>query len=317
VDGARALRKSRSKALVCAIGGGALSALWSLPGQAQPAHVENRCPRLSTAAYEELDARVLLLLKSTDGTRPLPAVVCNDVGAWVEWGGKRLDILGRAPLVDEVVDIVEAELHRADVSSKATEDSAVAAGEPMLQRGVGTAPPLPPTVHPADRTAIRPADARGGGISAAIEGEFVSDSVGVATGPSFDFGSSVGPILLGGREAFRFTFRKRQVALMDFEATLGYGAPFNPDARFGAVLRFGAEWMVAYPEGNSGQAAVVPMIDLGLRAGHSSGLVGWWFGADARFRTQRLALHSTDSLVANDVSGSFSFGMAFVDWSRK
>ncbi len=260
---------------------------------------------------------MLLLLKGTGGAQPLPAVVCNDIGSWVEWGGKRFDILGRAPIADEVVDIVEAELHGPDAIWKANVDSAVAAGEPVLERGGGTAPPLPSTVQPADRTALRPADARGGGISAAYEAELVSDSVGVATGPAFDFGSSVGPILLGGREAFRFTFAKRQVVLMDFEASVGYGAPFNPDALFGAVLRFGAEWMVAYPEGNSGQAAVVPVIDFGLRIGHSSGLVGWWIGADARFRTQPLGLHSTDSLVASDVSGSLVVGIAFVDWSRK
>ncbi len=260
---------------------------------------------------------MLLLLKGDGGARPLPAVVCNDIGSWVEWGGKRFDILGRAPIADEVVDIVEAELHRADASSKAAEDSAVEAGEPMLKAGGGAAPPLPSTVQPADRTAIRAADARGGGISAAFEAEAVSDSIGIATGPAFDFGSSVGPILLGGREAFRFTYAKRQVALMDFEASAGYGAPFNPDARFGVVLRFGAEWMVAYPEGNSGQAAVVPIVDVGIRFAHGFGLVDLWFGVDARFRTQRLSLRSTESLIAGDVTGSLSLGVAFVDWSRK
>ena len=317
VGPSRVFRKNRDKALVCALGFGALAGFWSRPCWAKDSHVENRCPQLSTPAYEELDARVLLLLKSDGSARPLPAVVCNDVGSWVEWDGKRFDILGRAPIADEVVDIVEAELHQGDASSKATEDSAVAAGEPMLNAGSGSAPPLPSTVRPSDRTAVRAADARGGGISAAFEGEGVSNSVGIATGPAFDFGSSVGPILLGGREAFRFTYAKRQVALMDFEASAGYGAPFNPDARFGAVLRFGAEWMVAYPEGNSGQAAVVPIVDFGVRVAHSFGLVGLWFGVDARVRTQQLTLHSTDSLVAGDVTGSLSLGVAFVDWSRK
>lgn len=316
-DGTPILPKSRSKAVACALGAASLAGFLTAPCEAEPSHVENRCPRLSTGAYEELDARVLLLLKSAGGARPLPAVICNDVGSWVQWGGRHFDILGRAPLVDEVVDIVEAELHGTDASAKAAEDSAVAAGEPVLERGAGAAPPLPPTVQPADRLAVRPADARGGGISAAIESELVSDHIGIATGPAFDFGTSVGPVQLGGREAFRFTFAKRQVAMMDFEASFGYGAPFNPDAWFGAVLRFGAEWMVAYPSGNSGQAAVAPVVTLALRVGHSSGLVGWWFGTDVRFRPIQLGLHSTDSLVASDVSGSLSLGVAFVDWSRK
>ncbi len=315
-DGARVPRKTPNNALVCALCVGALG-FWSTPCWAGDLHVENRCPRLSSSAYEELDARVLLLLKSEASAPPLPAVVCTDAGAWVEWNGKRFNILGRAPIADEVVDIVEAELHDPDANAKAAEDSAVAAGQPLLERGGGSAPELPSTVQPADRKAIRAVDARGGGISAAVESELVSDQIGIATGPAFDFGTSVGPVLLGGREAFRFTFAKRQVAMMDFEASFGYGAPFNPDAWFGAVLRFGAEWMVAYPSGNSGQAAVVPVATLGLRVGHSSGLVGWWFGTDIRMRPIQLALHSSDTLVVSDISGSLSLGIAFVDWSRK
>src|SRR4051812_42837920 len=163
VDGAPGLSKYRVKAIACALGCGSLAGVWSPPCQAAPSHVENRCPRLSTSAFEELDARILLLLKSAGGTRPLPAIICNDLGSWVEWGGKRFAILGRAPMVDEVVDIVEAELHGADTSAKAVEDSAVAAGEPVLERGAGAAPPLPSTVQPADRVAARAADARGGG----------------------------------------------------------------------------------------------------------------------------------------------------------
>ncbi len=316
-EGARVRRKIPIKALLCAFGAGAFGGFWSTPCHANGAHVENRCPKLSASAYEELDARVLLLLKSEGGAQPLPAVVCTDDGEWVEWRGKRFTIMGRAPIADEVVDLVEAELHDPDLSAKATEDSAVAAGEPVLERGAGSAPALPSTTQPSSRMAIRAADARGGGLSAAAESELVSDQIGWATGPAFDFGTSVGPIFLGGREAFRFTFAERQVAMMDFEASLGYGAPFNPDKWFGVVLRFGAEWMVAYPSGNSGQAAVVPLVSAGLRLGHNAGLAGWWVGTDVRFRPNQLALHSTNSLVASDVSASLSLGIAFVDWSRK
>ncbi len=65
------------------------------------------------------------------------------------------------------------------------------------------------------------------------------------------------------------------------------GAPLNPDARLGAVLRVGAEWMIAYPEGNSEQAKVVPVVELGARVAHSFGLVGVWAGLDARVRACR------------------------------
>jgi hypothetical protein len=187
----------------------------------------------------------------------------------------------------------------------------------MLERGSGTAPPPPPVRQPADRVALRAADARGGGITVGFEAELPSDTIALAVGPTFDFGTSVGPLTLGGREAFRFTVANRQVSFMDFEGELAYGAPLNPDKLFGAAARFGAEWMVAYPEGNSAQAAVVPIADVGLRLAHSFGLVGIWCGVDAHIRLATLSLRSRSPLVANDVSGSFTLGVAFVDWSRK
>ena len=104
---------------------------------------------------------------------------------------------------------------------------------------------------------------------------------------------------------------------MDFEGAIGYGAPFNPDKVLGVVARFGAEWMVAYPEGNSGQAAVVAVTDLGVRAAHGFGPVTVWFGADVHLRLATLSLRSRQPIVANDVGGSFSLGVALVDWSRK
>jgi hypothetical protein len=285
------------------------------------ARVENRCHRLSGAEYEELDARVQLLLKSEGESRSAPAVVCSEQGAWVEWEGQRFAIVGRAPLVDEVVDIVEAQLHDAqratEADPKTTEDRAVADGQPMLQAGAGTPPPLPAVGHPADARAVRAADARGGGVTVSFETEVPTDTFPFAIGPAFDFGASLGPLMIGGREAFRSTTGKQQVVFMDFDASIGYGAPLNPDALLGAVMRFGAEWMVVYPQGNSGQAAVVPEMAVGGRIAHSFGAIGLWFGADARFRLSRLALHAREVHQADDVTLCFSLGAAFVDWSRK
>jgi hypothetical protein len=321
VEGLRRVSKKKpGKAPICAALASA-SALWTTPLLAQSAHVENRCPRLSEGAYEELDARVLLLLKSDGGARPVPAVVCTASGAWVEWDGQRYDILGRGPIADEVVDIVETELHGAerttDADPKTTEAVAIAAGQPVLERGSGSAPRVPAAGQPADRIAQRAVDARGGGVTLGIETELPSSTVATAVGPSFDFGTSAGPLMLGGHEAFRFTIASRRISLMDFEAALAYGAPLDPDKLFGAVARFGAEWMIAYPEGNSSQAAVVPVADVGLRMARSFGLLGLWLGADAHFRLATLTLRSRQPAVANDVGGSFSVGVSFVDWSRK
>jgi hypothetical protein len=284
--------------------------LTATTARAQTAHVENRCPRLSVAAYEELDARVLLLLSSEVPRKP-PAVVCTNDGAWVEWDAERFEIAGKGAIADEVVDIIEARLHAPPEAIPAPKAPAASAPEPKAT------PATPGTGRPADRVAARPADARGGGISLGIETELPSDTISTAVGPAFDFAASAGPLLLGGREAIRFSVAGHRVSFMDFQATVAYGAPFDPGAHFGAVARFGAEWLVAYPEGNSGQSKVVPVTALGLRLANSFGMVGLWFGIDAHFRLSPLALHSRGTLAANDIGASFTLGVAFVDWSRK
>lgn len=287
-------------------------------------HVQNRCPRLNGRAYDELDARVQLLLKSENEStaRSLPGVVCEGKAAWVEWDGQRFDIVGRAPLVDEVVDIIEAQLHDAqrknDADLKTQEDAAVAAGQPMLQRGTGAPPPPPSTTQAADRMAVRGEAARGGGISLGIEVEAPSHKgISVASGPVFDLGASVGPLILGGREAIRFSLSGRSVSFMDFQGAIGIGAPFDPGSRFGAVVRFGAEWMVAYPEGNSSQAVVTPVVDVGLRVAQPLGRFSLWLGVDGHGRLGELKLMSRSTVRANNVGVSLTLGCAFVDWSRK
>lgn len=285
---------------------------------AQTAHVANRCPRLSGPAYDEIDARVQLLLSGEAPARPLPAVVCTSSESFVEWEGRRFALTGLTPLVDEVVDIVESEL-RTDERSRdsAVTKSGAQVEQPALERGTGTPPPLPSVRQPAARAAVRPSDARGGGIALGIETELPSSTISTAIGPAFDFAASVGPLMLGGREAIRFSVHGRRVSFMDFQATLAYGAPFDPAKHWGAVVRFGGEWLVEYPEGNSGQAAVAPVTDVGLRLANSYGGVGLWLGLDAHFRLSPLLLRSRGSLSARDIGASFTLGCAFVDWSRK
>jgi hypothetical protein len=318
--GARAPQKDRLVTRVCALAAGACLALAPGVCRAEAGHVDNRCPRLSPADYDELDARVLLLLKAEPDGRALPAVVCTGRRAYVEWNERRYEIVGRAPLVDEAVDIIEGLLHddarRAEADPRAVEEGAVQAGQPMLERGAGAAPAPPAATRRADPVAAHARDARGGGISLGMELDLPGASIGPAIGPAFDFGASVGPILLGGREAIRFTTSpsRRQLSFMDFQGSIAYGAPFNPDRFWGLVARFGAEWMIAYPEGNSSQANVVPMLDLGARAAHNFGLVSIWLGLDVHIRLEPLQLRSHRTAGATP---SFTLGVAFIDWSRK
>jgi hypothetical protein len=303
----RCPRKKRQKALAwatwaalcCSLGGAGVAAA------APTAHVENRCGRLSAAHYEELDARIQLLLHSQVPARPPPAIVCDLETAWLEWEGRRYRILGRAPLVEEAVDIVESQLHdaerRPEAYTQAQEDAAVAAGEPFLKS------------EPARRTRKRWLP-EGGGVTVGIESELPSDSIGLSMGPVFDFGGSVGPLLLGGREAFRFGLGERNVLFMDFEGAVAYGAPFDPDHTFGGVLRLGAEWLISYPDDVTAQATVAPILSLGLRAAKNLGFASPWVGIDARVRLQRLQL---SDVAASDISGSLTLGVRFIDWSGK
>jgi hypothetical protein len=280
---------------------------------AERAHVGNRCPRLSSEEYEELDARVLLRLQAESAVTSLPTVVCTSEAAWVEWDDARYEILSGAPLVDEVIDSIEVHLRKAPGTTASTTAPQSVAPE----RGPAAAPPKRGVPKPADRIAVNPEHARGGGISLGIETELPSEGIAVSSGPAFDFAASVGPVLIGGRESIRFTLAGRRVSFMDVQLLIGYGAPFDPSKRFGIVLRGGPEWMVVYPEGNSGQTAVAPVVDLGLRVAHHWGALGVWLGVDARARLSTLVLRSRDELMANDLSGSVTLGAAFVDWSRK
>lgn len=305
------------KAMVCA---GAGVGLVCGPGRAlaQSGHVGNRCSRLSASGYQEVDARILLLLRGQPAGRPLPVVVCTEQGSWVEWEDRRLPITGKVALEDEVVDLVEAALNEAKASPDGARDlDAAAAAEPPSEQEAA-ASPTPARARPADPIAEQASDARGGGVLVGMEAELPSDDIGVAFGPAFDFATNVGPLLLGGHEAFRVAPGDAGALFMDFQGTVALGAPLDPSALFGLVGRFGAEWMVADPPGNSRQAKVVPIADVGVRVAHAFRFVSLWIGLDARFRLTTLELRTaTSSLAANDVGGSATLGVAFVDWSRK
>jgi hypothetical protein len=296
-----------------------LAMLGSVHAAAAPTgHVDNRCPRLRAEQYEELDARLQLLLKPEVPKRALPAIVCDARRAWLEWEGQRYPLYGRASLVDEAVDVIELQLHEAERRREAdprrTEDAAVASGEPMLEPGRSAEPSALNASQPADPPARRAADARGGGVAIGVETEIGGKTMGVPVGPMFDFVGSAGPLLIGGREAFRFSSQETALMFMDFEASVGYGAPFHPDKLLGASARFGGEWMVAYPEGNAAQAVLVPVGGVGLRIARSFGFVSVWAGIDGRYRFAPLRLGTHE---ASRASASATVGLAFVDWSRK
>jgi hypothetical protein len=275
--------------------------------------LENRCPRLSTEEYDELDARALLLLRSATDGRPLPTVACDEQTAWVEWAGRRWDLPGIEPIADEVLDVLDATLRAEEAAARRQ------AAEPPPERSRRARPASATATEPAlvESPKVRAARvARGGGLAVGMETE-LTNGIGPVIGPACDFASSVGPLLLGAREAFRFAINAREASLLDFQLSLGYGAPLKPGAPLGIVARLGGECLVASPQGGRVQAACVPSADLGGRAARSAGAFSVWVGFDARIRITPLQLGLRDPAVVGDVSGSFTVGVAFVDWSRK
>jgi hypothetical protein len=278
----------------------AVSLLDVAPALAQETHVGNRCPRLSAVSYDELDARVLLLLKAEEGVPSLPVVVCSDQEAWLEWQDRRFDLPGRS-IVEEVIDVIEAQRRdEREATPPAAEPSVTSTSE-----------------EPAVSTLRRKPARHGGGLAVALAGELPTGTVGTSLGPVVDFGKSVGPTLLGGRLAFRLSTGGRQVSFMDLAVALGFGAPFNTDERFGVVLGLGGEIMVATPTGGTARSAVAPMSYVGFRGGLSFGLVGVWLGVDGRVRLTELELRLERERVRTSRFGAAALlGVDIVDWSQ-
>jgi hypothetical protein len=104
---------------------------------------------------------------------------------------------------------------------------------------------------------------------------------------------------------------------MDFEGLIAYGAPIDFDERFGVEARFGAEWLVLYPDGEYALATVAPIASLGVRAAESFGWLNLWIGADVRFRLRTLSLPAGELVTAADVSTSLTIGASYAVWTRK
>lgn len=311
---ARRCRKNLRNAATCSALAGLLVAR---AAGAEAPQVENRCPRLSASSYDELNARVQLLLRSEGKQLALPVVVCDEEASSVHWKGKRFAITGPGPIEDEVVDIIEAELHREHASS-----APLAAGASASDTGASdaadSAEPVQPRPQPADPRARRAEDARGGGLLLGFELEPQAEEIGIAVGPSVDFGAPVGPVMIGMREAFRIAGSDPTIVLVDLQASVGLGAPFEPAATFGVVARFGAEWMIAYPSGNSDQTSIAPKLAIGWRVAQAFSPLSVWAGLDGQFRLSTLSLRTPDGRIeAKDVTASVTVGVAYIDWSRK
>lgn len=249
---------------------------------AQSHHVGNECPRLTAAEYDELDARVLLLLGSRHDTRRLPVVGCDERRAWLEWAGRRRPLPGRAPIADEALDALE---------DAQREEAAVDALANL---------PEPPPVPPESRWRARARRAQGGGVAMGVEIELGNAA---SIGPGFDLAMSVGPVLLGVREVFRIATTGADGAFLDVQALLAYGAPLRPRAPLGAVARFGGECFAATTRGGTTRAECISLLDVGGRLAFGVGATAFWLGVDARLRFSRFTINPVEPISEGESPG--------------
>lgn len=279
----------------------------SLAAPAGAVEVELRCPRLTPAELDELNARVRLRLGVVSGSHPPLRVGCTQAAAWVEWKGRRFEVEGRVALVDELIELIEHALEP---------EPAETAPEPV-QAG-----PTPAELPPVDDARAKGTNARPtraanwGGVALGLESELSSQQIGAALGPAFEEGANVGPVTLGARQAFRFSLTEPQVSFMDVEGLVGLGAPFQFAAPFGVSARFGVELMAAHPQGVRLLAAA-PLAGIGVRAARYFHGFGLWIGLDGRWRMTTLRVGEPDaSVTASALSASFSLGVSFLDTPR-
>jgi hypothetical protein len=277
----------------------ALGAL-SAPGGAEDrrAHVDNLCPRLDAAEYDELDARVLLWLSSAHDTRAPPVVGCDAERSWVEWAGRRWPLPGSIPLSDDVLDVLETARREAISIDALAKVDAV------------PPPEAPPSWQVQARQAL------GGGIALGWETELPLRGQIGSTGMSFDIAVPSGPVLLGVREAFRFATNGAEGAFLDLHGLLAFGAPLRPRAPWGLALRLGVECFAAGAAATTSRGECVPSAAGGGRVALGLAATELWLGVDLNARLSSLQLASVES-ISDGFGVSLTAGVSFVDWSRR
>jgi hypothetical protein len=301
----------------------------------EPLDVTMLCTRLSTSQRDEVEARIRLLVGTARNAPATLAVVCDAKSAWIDWAGEKLPVAMRQPLTDEFLDVVEARLAvepapAPEAAAAKSDGNAVASASSVTWAGENAADPPPPaqTPAPADSAEPRPTAAearkaakRGGGMALGIAFEPPAASIKPTAGPYIDYSVPLtapfifgSPLLFSGVQSGRFgSAGPYSIMFLDFGGGFEVGAPLVPDARFGLVTRFEAEWMIAYPDGSSARAVFAPTATLGARVAHEIGWATLWTEVAGRARFSDLELRGAENISASRWAVQFTVGVAFLD----
>jgi hypothetical protein len=275
----------------------ALCVLWTHRAHAQ--RVERDCPRLSEASWQELEARLRVLL----GVHARPELAlelrCDETSAAVvlseRGSATRLALAPNDEIVEGTLAVVEAELVRRQTPASepnVTPQQAPPAvvNEPSDARGGRDAVPPQASARAEAPVAVesRPRERSAAGLSGGI-------GLGIAA-ETWDERPAFGPRLhlaLGHEqlcavavESLGFGHLERHAALT-FSTELGaaWGAPYASGRHFGAQVLLGHEWLSASEnDAAPSQTSGVWSVAFGGRAALPLESVSLFVGPDLRLR---------------------------------
>lgn len=272
-----------------------LCVLWTYPARAQ--RVEQDCPRLAEARWQELEARLRVLLGVHARAELVVELRCDESSAEVVLSERgvatRLALAPRDDIVEATLAAVEAELTRreaAPAEQAALPEAPVPNGSTSQQPDV-RGEPAPPTPVPAAPKVAAPSPGRepgAGGLSGGIGLGLGVESWGErpAFGPRLHLALGHEALCAVAVESLEFGRLERHAALT-FSTELGaaWGAPYASGRHLGAQVLLGYEWLSASEnEAAPSQTSGVWSVALGARAALPVETVALFVGPDLRVR---------------------------------
>jgi hypothetical protein len=267
----------------------------ALPAYAQ--RIERDCPRLAADDWEELEARLRVLLAGPNERALSVDLECHERSAVVVLsdpvGATELPIPDSEGLVEGTLAAVEAELGRrtaqpssepAQAAERREDPTVAATKERETPEAPDPAPKILPGVAPASRA--QPASSfLSGGIGLSLGAETWTGTT-PALGPRLQIALGRGELCVVAVESLAFGSLEPYSALtFSTELGLAWGAPFSPANMFGAKVLLGYEWLSASEnEAASAQTSGVTTIAAGVQAALSAGPVSLWAGPALRVR---------------------------------
>jgi hypothetical protein len=252
-----------------------------------------QCPSLGATEREELAARLALALRAAGGAAPRSLLVaCDDTEVSLAWDAPPLELV-RVPVrfgtVEDVLDAVDARLAGSKEPTAPTPELPVHAYEPTPGRRVF----------------------RTGGLG--IGGTLEPLPFGVSAGPRWDVAVAAGAIAINLGEAVRFGGVSRtpySSFAFQLDFGLSWGAPFDPDAWFGAHAAGGAEWFSVHgaDEDIGTRTHAAAIFSMGPRVATEVGGLSLWLGLDGVLRPAPQSFGSPVNVELPRWSGSLSVG---------